>query len=324
MILIFVQDGIMFFRRPTAAAGAAIAALALSSCATDSQPTADDPVTVMAAFYPLQFAAEQVGGDQVEVASLTPPGAEPHDVELTPQQIAEMGEADLILYIKGFQPAVDAAVAQVAADKAVDVSAGITLLPGEEHTDEHAGEESGGDASHEGESATDPHIWLDPLNMVTIADTVEKRLSEAAPSAQTTFRANASALDTQLEALDKKWAAGTQDCQSRDLVVSHEAFAYLTDRYNFTQVGISGLSPESEPSPAKVAEVTDFVRKNDVSTIYFETLVDPRVAETVAGETGATTAMLDPLEGLAEGSDQTYLTVMETNLATVIAGQPCP
>ena len=322
MILMVDEDGTMFLRLPAVAAGAVIAALTLSSCATDPQPTADDPVTVMAAFYPLQFTAEQVGGDQVAVASLTPPGAEPHDVELTPQQIAEMGEADLILYIKGFQPAVDEAVAQVAADKAVDVSAGITLLPGEEHADEHAGE--GGEGSHEGESATDPHIWLDPLNMVTIADTVEKRLSEAAPSAQTTFRANASALDTQLEALDKKWAAGTQECQSRDLVVSHEAFAYLADRYNFTQVGISGLSPESEPSPAKVAEVTDFVRKNDVSTIYFETLVDPRVAETVAGETGATTAMLDPLEGLAEGSDQTYLTVMETNLATVIAGQPCP
>jgi zinc transport system substrate-binding protein len=308
--------------RLLAALGAA--ALALTACSSSSDTPADpagEPVTVMAAFYPLQYAAEEVGGSDVTVTGLTPPGAEPHDVELTPQQIAEVSEADLILYIKGFQPAVDEAVAQVAPDKAVDVSQGITLLKGEE--DSHEGEAVGAD--HGGEaSATDPHIWLDPLNMVTIADTITARLGEIRPDSSTVFAANAANLDQQLTALDEKWSSQTETCSSRDLVVSHEAFGYLAERYNFTQLGISGLSPEVEPSPAKVAEVTDFVTKNDVKTIYFETLVDPKVAETVAAETGAATAVLDPLEGLPEGSDQTYLTVMESNLAAVVAGQPCP
>ena len=325
MILIIVQYGAMSRTRSVAIAVVGLASLALAGCsAGDSGPDASsgdssDPIAVMAAFYPLQYAAEQVGGADVTVTGLTPPGAEPHDVELTPQQIAEVSEADLILYIKGFQPAVDEAVAQVAPDKAVDVSQGITLLKGEDH---HEGEAAG--EEHGEESATDPHIWLDPLNMVTIADTITARLGEIQQDNSTTFAANAATLDQQLTDLDEQWSAQTGQCASRDLVVSHEAFGYLAKRYGFTQLGISGLSPEAEPSPAKVAEVTDFVRKNKVKTIYFETLVDPKVAETVATETGAATAVLDPLEGLPEGSDETYLTVMQQNLATVVAGQPCP
>lgn len=305
----------MIRHRATAVAVIGLLGLALTGCSSgsDSSAPSDSPITVMAAFYPLQYAAEQVGGADVAVTGLTPPGAEPHDVELTPQQIAEVSEADLILYIKGFQPAVDEAVAQVAPDKAVDVSQGITMLPG--HSEAGA---TGAD------SGTDPHIWLDPLNMVTIADTITARLGEIRQDGSATFAANAATLDQKLTDLDEQWTAQTQKCTSRDLVVSHEAFGYLAERYDFTQVGISGLSPEAEPSPAKVAEVTDFVRKNNVKTIYFETLVDPKVAETVAAETGATTAVLDPLEGLPEGSDGTYLTVMEQNLATVVAGQPCP
>lgn len=270
----------------------------------------------MAAFYPLQFAAEQVGGDAVTVESLTPSGAEPHDIELSPQQVAELGEADLILYIKGFQPAVDEAIAQVAPDKAVDVTAGIAMLP--------SGEQSG-EEGRQGDSvsATDPHVWLDPLNMVTISTTIADRLSGIDSGQAATFAQNADALDQQLESLDQQWKSQTRQCSSRDLVVSHEAFGYLADRYGFEQVGISGLSPDAEPVPSRVAEVTDFVKKNNVKTIYFETLVDPKVAQTVASETGAVTAVLDPLEGLPEGSSQTYLTVMESNLATVVAGQPC-
>jgi zinc transport system substrate-binding protein len=130
-------------------------------------------------------------------------------------------------------------------------------------------------------------------------------------------------LTEQLGALDSEWKAGTTTCANRDLVVAHEAFGYLAKRYGFAQVGISGLSPDAEPSPAKVAEVADFVRANGVRTIYFETLVDPKVAETVAAETGAATAALDPLEGLAEGSTDDYLSVMRTNLETVRKGQPC-
>lgn len=282
---------------------AMVAFLGLTSCS--SPPDQSGSVTVMAAFYPLEYVAREVGGPSVEVRSLTPAGAEPHDVELSPQQIAEIDDADLILYIKGFQPAIDEAVAQVAPDRAVDVSQGITLLQAPE---------GGG---------VDPHIWLDPRNMVSISATVRDRLSQLRPADAPGFDTAAGRLDRRLLALDRRWERGTQDCGNRDLVVSHEAFAYLAARYDFTQVGISGVSPDAEPSPAQAAEVADFVRAHNVQTIYFETLVDPKVAQTVASETGARTAVLDPLEGLPSGSDQTYLTVMDRNLEVVREGQPC-
>ena len=291
--------------------------LAVTGCSSqESQsPAAGDAITVAAAFYPLQFVAEEVGGDRVTVRSLTPPGAEPHDVELSPQQVAELSEADLVLYIKGFQPAVDEAVEQVVGDRAVDVSQGIPLLTGHGNGD-HTDEQGGG-------ATTDPHIWLNPRNMVTIAGTVSERLQQVDAGSASLFQRNQQQLDGELDDLDARWIRGTKSCTSRDLVVSHEAFGYLADAYGFEQVGISGLSPEAEPSPARVAEVADFVKRGNVRTIYFETLVDPRVAQTVADETGAQTAVLDPLEGLPEGSDATYLSVMAQNLQTVVAGQPC-
>ena len=293
-----------------------------SSAAPEAVPSAE-PLKVVTAFYPLTYLAEQVGGDQITVTNLTPPGGEPHDLELTPQQVAAIGEADLVLYIEGFQPAVDEAVAQQASSTALSMSANLTLLEGEEHEgEEHEGEE------HEGEDegahgATDPHVWLNPLNMEAMGTTVADRLSSIRADKQAMFSANAQALASTMSELDAAWAAGTEKCTSRDLVTSHEAFGYLAKRYGFTQVGISGLSPDSEPSPAKIVEIADFVRANNVKTIYYETLVDPKIAETVASETGASTAVLDPLEGLAPGSTGNYVTVMESNLASVKAGNGC-
>ena len=224
-----------------------------------------------------------------------------------------------MLYIEGFQPAVDEAVAQQASSTALSMSANLTLLEGEEHEgEEHEGEE------HEGaHGATDPHVWLNPLNMEAMGTTVADRLSSIRADKQAMFSANAQALASTMSELDAAWAAGTEKCTSRDLVTSHEAFGYLAKRYGFTQVGISGLSPDSEPSPAKIVEIADFVRANNVKTIYYETLVDPKIAETVASETGASTAVLDPLEGLAPGSTGNYVTVMESNLASVKAGNGC-
>jgi zinc transport system substrate-binding protein len=292
------------------AAVALAVTVSAAGCAS-SEPQDDDRASILAAFYPLQFAAQEVGGDAVRVESLTPPGTEPHDVELTPQQVAAVADADLILYVKGFQPAVDAAVEAEAGDRAVDVSAGIDLL-------------SGGAGEGDGDSATDPHIWLDPTNMITIGDEIADRLTQIRPEDGKSFAAASADLDRRLEELDSQWSRGTEDCRSRDLVVSHEAFGYLADRYGLRQIGISGLSPESEPNPAQVARIADYVRSNDVQTVYYETLVDPKVARTVAEEAGARTAVLDPLEALPEGSTQDYLSVMRDNLAAVQEGQPCP
>jgi zinc transport system substrate-binding protein len=273
----------------------------------------------VAAFYPLAYAAQGVLGDQAEVVLLTPPGAEPHDVELSPQQVAQLQSADLVLYIPGFQPAVDDAVADL--PSAVDVAEGISVLPAEEHGDEH-GHEHGDEHGHEhGETTFDPHIWLNPLNMTVIGQTIADRAAGAV--AEQALADNLASFSSAMTALNGEWAAGTAECARRDLVVSHEAFAYLAAQYDFTQVGIAGLSPETEPSPARIAEVADFVRANGVTTIYYETLVDPKVAETIAVETGASTAVLDPIEGLTEGASGDYASIMRDNLATVRAGQSC-
>jgi zinc transport system substrate-binding protein len=309
--------------RSSLALSLAAGALLLSACGNGSSPadsaatgTADGPASVVAAFYPLEYAARQVGGSAVSVTSLTPPGVEPHDLELTAAQVAEIASADLVLYVKGFQPAVDEAVEQQAADRAIDVSAGLNLLAGEDH----AGE---ADSDHADAGATDPHVWLDPANMAAIGTTIGARIAELVPGSAAAVEADSAAFAQAMTDLDAQYAQALGPCTVRDLVVSHEAFGYLADAYGFTQVGISGLSPEAEPSPARMREVADLVRANGISTIYYETLVDPKVAQTIADETGAQTAVLDPLEGLADGSTGDYASVMATNLATLVAGQSC-
>jgi zinc transport system substrate-binding protein len=278
-----------------------------------------NPLRVVAGFYPLAYAAEQVAGDAVEVINLTPPGGEAHDLELSPQQVAEIGEADLILYIPGFQPALDEAIEQVAPDRALNVTEALALLPAEDHA--HEGDAAHADEGGHGSLDGDPHVWLNPLNMAAIGDEISSRLTALDPAGP--FAAGAQALTASMNALNDEWAQGTAECRSRDLVVSHEAFGYLAEQYDFAQIGIAGLTPDAEPSPARLAEVADLVRERGITTIYYETLVDPAVAETLAAETGATTAILDPLEGLLEGSTGTYVTVMQANLEQVQTGQGC-
>jgi zinc transport system substrate-binding protein len=326
---------------------AAPATSAATSPTAEPSPSAE-PLKVVAAFYPLQYAAEQVGGAAVEVTNLTPPGAEPHDLELTPQDVVAIGEADLVLYIPGFQPALDEAIAQEAADRSLDVTTELDdLLKGhdhdhsdeghsdeghsdeghsdEGHSDEGHSDEGHSDEGHDhgDETGIDPHVWLNPINMGLIGGQIAERLAEIAPESTESFVSGSDALMSAMQLLDTEWASGTAECANRLLVVSHEAFGYLAAQYNFEQVGISGLSPDAEPSPAKVAEVIDIVKSDGVTTIYFETLVDPKIAEVVAAETGAQTATLDPLEGLTDGASGDYVSIMQANLASVQAGNGC-
>lgn len=262
--------------------------------------------TIVAAFYPLAYAAEQVAGDSADVVNLTPPGVEPHDLELTPDQVAQISEADLVLYIPGFMPALDEAIAQQAPRTSMDVTEGLTMLADPEH-----------------DGASDPHIWLNPANLGTIGDGVAERLSAEPRLDSAALAAGANQLSQSMADLSAEYERGLATCRSRDLVVSHEAFGYLADAFKLTQVGISGLSPDAEPSPARMKEVADLVAANQVTTIYYETLVDPKVAQTLADETGATTAVLDPIEGLPPNSSQDYASLMRANLTTLRAGQGC-
>ena len=277
--------------------------VAACSSSDRSASSTTGKVNVVAAFYPLQYAASAVGGSAVSVSNLTAPGVEPHDLELSAAQVAEISSADLVLYVKGFQPAVDDAIAQQAADRAIDVTANLTLLAGDD--------------------GADPHVWLDPANMSAIGKTIASRLSSIDPAAKSTFTSGSAALTTAMTALTRDYKAALGNCASDKLVVSHDAFGYLAKAFGFTQMGISGLNPEAEPSPARMREIADFVSTNNVSTIYYETLVDPKVAQTLATETGVTAAMLDPLEGLAADSTGDYLSVMKDNLATLKVGQKC-
>ena len=342
--------------------------------------------------YPLQFAAQSVVGDQGDVENLTPPGVDSHDLELTPQQIASIQDADLVVYIEGFQPAVDDAVSSIG-DRALNVLDLVDTIEGGEHSHDHGDEEhsdeghsdekktdakndddhsdhdhsdedhsdekksdakkddddhsdhdhsdedhsdekktnaknddeehSDEDHSNEEASAVDPHVWLDPIRMATIGSAIAEQLNNGSDDSGSQFVANADELTNELNTLDEEWKSGTTECQSRDLVVAHEAFGYLAARYDFEQMGVNGLSPETEPSPTAIARAADFVKDNGVKTIYYESVAAPEVAQTVADETGADTAVLDPIETLPAGSDADYFSLMRGNLDAVKAGQPC-
>lgn len=289
--------------------------LVLTGCASSSGAD-DGTVDVMASFYPLQFVAEQVGGDRVTVRSLTPPGAEPHDVELSPAQVSRIDRADLVVYLSGFQEAVDDAIAQTSPGHVVDAASDTTLLPAE-HEDESAEEHE----EHE-HGDLDPHFWLDPSRMPSVVEDVAATLTEIDPDGADTYAANAAALSQRFEDLDAAYATGLQRCDVRTFVTSHEAFGYLADRYDLEQVGISGIDPEAEPSPARLAAVETIVRDEDVSTIFFEALVSPKVAETLADDLGISTAVLDPVEGLAD-PDADYFSIATANLEALRMALSC-
>jgi zinc transport system substrate-binding protein len=260
--------------------------------------SADAEKTVVAAFYPLAWAAQQVGGDRVDVVNLTPPGVEPHDIELTPGDVERVRDADLVLYLgEGFMPALEDAVA--GNGKALDLLAGKDLFAAED------------------ESATDPHIWLDPMRYATVVRAIAEALDmpEAADS-----------LVARLTELDSDFREGLASCERRRIVTSHAAFAYLADAYELDQLALTGLSPEAEPSPRALEALVNEVGEEGATTVFFETLVSPGLAETVARETGARTAALDPLEGLTEdevADGEDYFSVMRENLAVLREALGC-
>ncbi len=298
---------------------AGLGVLATSACgSSDEQPEGSpEETTIVVGFYPLEFIATRVAGDLANVETLTAPGAEPHDVELSPQAVGSVGTADLVLYTAGLQSAVDDAVEQQGGDHALDVNAAADLITtGTEHDDEQEGDEGG--------DTLDPHFWLDPSRMGEVTEAVADRLIEIDPANESTYQANADALVADLNDLNAAFDEGLVACQQDHMVTTHDAFGYLAFNYGFDQVGIAGISPEAEPSPARLAEVASIVRDTGVDTIYSEVLIGTDIAETVAAETGADVLVLDPVEGLTdESAGQDYLEVMRSNLDTLRSGQNC-
>ena len=297
---------------PALAATLSLGALALlTGCSSGADAAGSDgSLKIAASFYPLQYVTQRIVGDRATVTSLTPPGTEPHDLELTPKDVAAVSDASLVVYLAGFQPAVDEAVdVESGGDRVVNVASAATL----DRT-----------VAEEGTSGSDPHFWLDPQRLTAVATLIEQRLARLDEAGAATYQANLAALTTDLTTLDQEFRTGLADCANTDLVTSHQAFGYLAARYGLTQVGITGLTPDEEPDPATLARVTDFVRANKVRTIYYETLISPAIARTVADETGVRTAVLDPIEGITGQSDGAdYLAVMRSNLKHLEEGQPC-
>jgi zinc transport system substrate-binding protein len=304
---------------------AGLAAASLAACGGEGGSDGDG-LNVVAAFYPLAYATEQVGGDDVAVTNLTPAGQEPHDLELAPSDIAAIEEADYVVYLKGFIPELDAAVEEYAADKALDVTTAVdtigydsTQVFEEDHAEEHA-EEEGDEHEHEELEGTDPHIWLDPVRYAQIGQAIADGLAGIDDVNADSYATAADAFTADLTELDAEFTDGLAGRTSDAIVTSHAAFGYLADRYGLTQIAISGLSPDQEPDTQRMAEVAQYVEDNAVTTIFFETLVSPDIAETLAAESGAQTAVLNPLEGLTDeqaedGAD--YFTVMRENLAAL-------
>ena len=296
--------------------------LALTACSSPgsggSGGGSGDGIAVLASFYPLQYVTQQVGGDLVQVDTLTPPGAEPHDLELSPAQVDAVGRADLVVYLSEFQASVDDAVDANPPAHVVDAAQDTELHAAEHGAD---GEEHAEDDGHD-HGSLDPHFWLDPSRLPAVADDVAAQLAEIDPDHADEFQANAEAFAQQMADLDAEYATGLASCESRTIVTTHEAFSYLAERYDLEQVGISGVDPEGEPSPARLAEVGKVVQDEGVSTIFFETLASPKVAETLADELGVDTAVLDPLEGLTDDT-QDYVSVARANLDTLRTALSC-
>ncbi|NUR15266.1 MAG: zinc ABC transporter substrate-binding protein [Dermatophilaceae bacterium] len=308
-----------------AAAIVATATVSLGACTTNSTAGAVD-APIVTSFYPLQFATQQVVGDTAKVTALTRPGAEPHDLELAPQDIGGMTKARLVVYADGFQPAVDEAVGLVDAAKVLDVADAAKLVPASGDEDQHEGEsaEEHDDHAGHGHGTDDPHFWLDPSRYAAVAEAISARLSKDDPSRASTYARNTAAFVEKLSQLDDEMRVGLAQCRTTELVTSHGAFAYLAARYGFHQQGITGLSPEAEPSATALKAVSDLVSSAGVTTIYQETLVEPHFAQTVAQSTGAKVATLDPIEGITSatrGSD--YFEIMRSNLVTLREGQGC-
>ncbi|MFF3790422.1 metal ABC transporter substrate-binding protein [Streptomyces sp. NPDC001981] len=303
---------------PTAAVAGAVALglTTLSACSTSdaAESKNGDKLDVVASFYPMQFLAEEIGGNHVSVTTLTKPGVEPHDLELSPRQIGRLGDADYILYLKGIQPAVDDAIAQSGVRNSVDAAKLTTL---EDHGTETGGDEHG--HAHEGEGAgADPHIWLDPVKYAEVAKGVGKSLEKADPNHAADYRTNTDALVKKLDALNTSYQAGLRTTTTKTFITTHSAFGYLAERYGLVQEGIAGIDPEAEPSPARIKDIHTIAEKSKATTVFFETLASDKTAKTVARDTGLKTDVLDPLEGItAKSKGDNYIEVMQSNLAAL-------
>ena len=301
---------------------AGLLVLPLASCtATGETEAADGRLRVVTSFYVLYDLTQKIGGEQVVVTNLVPPGTEPHDWEPGTADLQLLENADLLIF--------NGAGMEHWLDKVLDALSNKDLLLVETTEDmdllraDHAHDETEAEETHKDNDPepVDPHVWLDPQNALYQLERIRTALAVADPDHADDYNRAYDQYSDELAALDREFRQGLAGLPRRDIIVAHEAFGYLTHAYGLNQVGIEGLLSESEPDPARMAEIVDFARQYDVQVIFFETLASSKVAETIAREIGARTAVLNPLEGLTEEqleAGEDYFSVMRQNLAALI------
>ncbi|MDJ1130466.1 metal ABC transporter substrate-binding protein [Streptomyces iconiensis] len=306
-----------------------VGALTLAACGDDSG-TANGKVSVAASFYPMAFLAQEIGGDRVQVQNLTKPGVEPHDLELSPKQTGELSEVDMIVYLKGLQPAVDEAVKQSGVKNVAEATSFTSL---EKHGNEVHGEkghkgggdhegEHGDEHGHEGhdhgdEAGADPHVWLDPVRYAQIAKGVGKQLQKADPDHKAEYKKNTEALVSRIDKLNGDFEKGLKSKKTDTFITTHAAFGYLAERYGLHEEAVSGIDPESEPSASRMKDLHAVAKKDDVDTVFFEDNASDKTAKTLAKDLRLKTSVLSPLESLKDPKKQDYFSVMHQNLTAL-------
>ncbi|MFV0430028.1 MAG: metal ABC transporter solute-binding protein, Zn/Mn family [Arachnia sp.] len=337
------------------------AALALVGCSTPSDTTAtsgpDDAVVIRTEVYAFTWIAQQVGGERVSVEQIIPTGADVHHYELSPKEVAELSETDLVVTSDGVATAVDDAVTEAQPANVIDATDYVDVLAADEHAhdehaddehaddehaddehaddehaddehaddehadDEHADDEHADDEHGHDHGSFDPHTWLAIDQMPEVVTAVADTLSEIDPEGAETYAANAEAVNAELTSLDEQYRTGLATCERDTIVVTHPAFGYIANAYGFTQVGISGFDEDTEPSPARLAEVKDIAADTEATTIFLANTSNPKVADVLASELGLDTAVLDTVTGEVDGKD--YLSSAEENLDALKAGLGC-
>ena len=285
----------------------------LQACDDEATSGSDERVSVVASFYPLAFVAERIGGECVDVTNLTPPGIEPHDIELSPDAVESIATADVVLYLGGgFQPAIEDAVRD-ASGEPVDLLDVVSTTVAE------------GEVAAEG-PIVDPHVWLDPGRFASIAEATAGAIGRAGAASSCDVAGAAASLRADLETLDDDFRTGLARCERDLIVTNHAAFGYLASAYGLRQEAIAGLEPETEPDARRFAALIELVEREGVTTILTEELVSPDVAETLAGEVGVQTAVLYTIEGLTDeesAAGEDYLSLMRKNLETLRVALGC-
>jgi zinc transport system substrate-binding protein len=264
----------------------------------------NNKLQVTTSFYPLYFFASQIGGNKAEVQNITPSGAEPHDYEPTAQDIARIEKSNLLILNGG--------KLEVWGDKIKDNIKGtqvVTVIAGNTIANQQ-----------------DPHVWLSPPLAKIEVKAILKGFIQVDPQNKSYYYENTNKLLSQLDEIDKEYKKGLINCNQKDIITSHAAFGYLSKAYGLNQVSIAGLSPDAEPSSKQLAEIAQFAKNHNVKYIFFESLVSPKLSETIANEVGAKTLVLDPIEGIS-GDDvkagKNYLSIMKDNLKNLRIALEC-